>query len=36
MGYYFDVISGGMKQMHAKFSLLFGLHNAMLLLSKLS
>ena len=29
MAYYFDVISCGIKQMHAQFSLLFGLHNAM-------
>ena len=36
MAHYFDVISCGMKQMHAQFSLLFELHNAMALLSKLS
>ena len=36
MVHYFDVISRGIKQMHAQFSLLFGLHNAMVLLSKLS
>ena len=36
MAHYFDVISCGMKQMHAQFSLLFGLHNAMVILSKLS
>ena len=36
MGHYFDVIGCGIKQMHAQFSLLFGLHNAMVLLSKLS
>ena len=29
MAYYFDVISCRIKQMHAQFSLLFGLHNAM-------
>ena len=29
MAYYFDVISCGIKQMHAQFSLLFRLHNAM-------
>ena len=26
MAHYFDVISCGIKQMHAQFSLLFGLH----------
>ena len=36
MVHYFDVISCGIKQMHAQFSLLFGLLNAMVLLSKLS
>ena len=35
MAHYFDVISCGMKQMHAQFSLLFGVHNAMVFLSKL-
>ena len=33
MAHYFDVIGCGIKQMHAQFSLLFGLHNAMVLLS---
>ena len=33
MVHYFDVISCGIKQMHAQFSLLFGLHNAMVFLS---
>ena len=32
----YDVISCGIKQMHEQFSLLFGLHNAMVLLGKLS
>jgi len=32
----YDAISRGIKQIHAEFSLLFGLHNAMALLSKLS
>ena len=36
MAHYFDVISCGMKQMYAQFSLPFGVHNAMVLLSKLS
>ena len=36
MAHYFDVISCGIKQMHAQFSLLFGFHNAMVLLNKLS
>ena len=36
MVHYFDVISRRIKQMHAQLSLLFGLHNAMVLLSKLS
>ena len=36
MAHYFDVFSCGMKQMYVQFSLLFGLHNAMVLLSKLS
>ena len=36
MAHHFDVINCGMKQMYAQFSLLFGLHNAMVLLSKLS
>ena len=36
MAHYFDVISWGIKQMRAQFSLLFGLDNAMVLLSKLS
>ena len=36
MVHYFDVIGCGIKQKHAQFSLLFGLHNAMVLLSKLS
>ena len=36
MAHYFDVISFGIKQMRAQFSLFFGLHNAMVLLSKLS
>ena len=36
MVHYFDVISSGIKQTHVQFSLLFGLHNAMVLLSKLS
>ena len=36
MAHYFDVIGCGIKQMHAQFSLLFGLHNARVLLSKLS
>ena len=36
MAHYFDVISWGIKQMHAQFSLFFGLHNAMVLMSKLS
>ena len=35
MEYYFDVISCEIKQMHAQFSILFGLHNAVFLLSKL-
>ena len=35
MEYYFDVISCEIKQMHEQFSLLFGLHNAVFLLSKL-
>ena len=35
MVHYFDVISCGIKQMYAQFSL-FRLHNAMVLLSKLS
>ena len=36
MAHYFDVISFGIKQMRAQFSLLFGLHNAIGLWSKLS
>ena len=36
MAHYFDVISCGIKEMHAQFSLLFGFHNAMVLLNKLS
>ena len=36
MAHYFDVISCRIKQMHAQFSLLFGPHDAMVLLSKLS
>ena len=36
MAHYFDVISCGIKKMQAKFSLLFGLNNAMIRLSKLS
>ena len=36
MAHYFDVISCGIKQMNAQFALLFELHNAMVLLSKLS
>ena len=36
MAHYFDVIGCGIKKMHAQFSLRFGLHNAMVLLSKLS
>ena len=36
MAHCFDLISCGMKQMYAQFSLLFGLHNAMVLSSKLS
>ena len=36
MVHYFDVIGRGIKQMHAQFPLLFGLHNAMVLLSKFS
>ena len=35
MTHYFDVISCGLKQRHAQFSLLFGLHNAIVFLSKL-
>ncbi|CAH3024464.1 unnamed protein product [Porites evermanni] len=35
MVHYFDVISCGIKQMHAQFSLLFGLHNAMVLLMRI-
>ena len=31
----YDAISRGIKQMHAEFSLLVGLHNAVALLSKL-
>ena len=36
MAHYYDVIICGIKQMNAQFSLLFELHNAMVLLSKLS
>ena len=36
MVHYFDGISCGTKEMHAQFSVLFGLHNAMVLLTKLS
>ena len=36
MAHYFDVTSCGIKQMNAQFSLLFELHNAIVLLSKLS
>ena len=36
MAHYFDVINCGIKHMHVQFSLLFELHNAMVLLSKLS
>ena len=35
MTHYFDVISCGLKQMHAQFSFFFGLHNAIVFLSKL-